>query len=110
VRRLATWLAGIAGGVAVYRLLAQRRHVPAALPPAPPPPVVDGGPDPRAEELRAKLEESRVLVDERDEFESPETTVDAQAEPQRDSPDERRRRVHEQGRSVAARMRRNSQA
>jgi hypothetical protein len=105
VRRLLTWLSGLAGGVALYRLLSQRQTAP-ALPPAPAPPAADEGPDPRAAELRAKLEESRVLVDERDEFEAAETTVDAQAEPQSESPEERRRRVHEQGRSAAARMRR----
>jgi hypothetical protein len=42
------------------------------------------------------------LVDERDEFERGETTVDA-AEPA--SPDDRRRLVHERGRAVADEMR-----
>jgi hypothetical protein len=104
VRRLLTWLSGVAGGVALYRLFSQRAHVPVALPPAP-----DEPPDPRAEELRAKLAESRVLVDERDEFEAAETTVDTEVEPPRESPDERRRRVHERGHAAASRMRRRGE-
>ncbi len=50
------------------------------------------GPDP-AEELRAKLEESRVVVGEREEFEAGETPVDAAPDPE-----SRRRDVHEQAR------------
>jgi hypothetical protein len=49
-------------------------------------------PDP-ADALRAKLEESRSLVEERDAFEEGETPVD-QADP-----DARRRSVHEQARA-----------
>jgi hypothetical protein len=67
-------------------------------------------PDPAAE-LRAKLEESRAVADERDDFESGETPVDeadpgaappAAAEPpeppEAADPDSRRRAVHEQTR------------
>jgi hypothetical protein len=69
-------------------------------------------PDPAAE-LRAKLEESRAVADERDDFESGETPVDeadpgatppppAAAEPPEPpdpaDPDARRRAVHEQTR------------
>jgi hypothetical protein len=50
------------------------------------------GPDP-ADALRARLEESRALVGERDEFEDGETPVDEA------DPDARRRSVHEQARS-----------
>ena len=46
-----------------------------------------------ADALRAKLEESRALVDERDAFEEGETPVD-QADP-----DARRRSVHDQARA-----------
>ena len=46
-----------------------------------------------ADTLRAKLEESRALVDERDAFEEGETPVD-QADP-----DARRRSVHDQARA-----------
>jgi hypothetical protein len=59
--------------------------------------------DPRAEELRRKLAESRAMLEERDEFEGAETTVD-QAELLED-PEARRRAVHESGRSAAERMR-----
>jgi hypothetical protein len=60
-------------------------------------------PDPRAEELRQRLAESRQLVDERDEFEAAETPID-QAEVTSD-PESRRRAVHEAGRAAAERMR-----
>jgi hypothetical protein len=62
------------------------------------------GPDPRAAELRRKLAESRTIVAEREEFEAGETTVD-EAEPGPEV-DDRRRRVHEEGRAAARRMRR----
>ena len=64
--------------------------------------------DPRAEELRRKLDESRPLVDERDEFEGAETTVDEArpSEPRVDvGVDERRRDIHEQGRATVDAMR-----
>ncbi len=65
------------------------------------PPAV---PDPRAEELRRKLQQSRELLAEREEFESAETPVD-QAEPGVESVEERRRRVHVRGRAAADEMR-----
>jgi len=94
MRRPLAWLSGALGGFALYRWLTRE-----------PARAVEAGPDPRAAELRAKLEESRALVDERDEFEAGETTVD-EAEPAAD-PEERRRRVHEQGRSAVDEMRRS---
>jgi hypothetical protein len=60
--------------------------------------------DDHAAELRRKLDESRVLAAEREEFESGETTVD-RVEPAAESVDERRRRVHEQGRAAVDEMR-----
>jgi hypothetical protein len=63
--------------------------------------------DPRAEELRRKLAESRAIVDEREEFEAAETTVDQAPEPVGD-PEARRRAVHESGRAAAQRMRERS--
>ena len=71
--------------------------------------------DPRAEELRQKLDESRAVVDERDEFEAGETPVD-EADPgeavddrRRADPDaaveDRRQSVHERGRAAAEQMR-----
>jgi hypothetical protein len=61
--------------------------------------------DPRAEELRRKLAESRALVGEREEFEGAELTVD-RAEPAPEDPESRRRAVHESARATAEQMRR----
>jgi hypothetical protein len=60
--------------------------------------------DPRADELRRRLEESRPVVDDRDEFEAAETTVDA-VEAIPEDPEARRRAVHAEGRSAVDRMR-----
>jgi hypothetical protein len=65
---------------------------------------VDAVDDPRAEELRRKLAESRTIVEERDEFEGAELTVDL-AEPAPEDPESRRRAVHEAARETVARMR-----
>lgn len=86
MRRLSAWIAGAAGGLAAYRLLNRRpKHVPE---PAPEPPA---GPDPRAEELRAKLSETR------DEPSPP--------EPAPEDVEARRRSVHEAGRAAVDEMR-----
>ena len=77
-RRFA-WLGGAVGAVVGWRLL-RRKHKPASEP------------DP-ADTLRAKLDESRALVDERDVFEEGETPVDEA------DPGARRRSVHEQARA-----------
>jgi len=66
-------------------------------------PEPETGPDPRAEELRQRLAESRAIVEERDEFEGAETTVDQVETPA--DPELRRRAVHEAGRAAAERMR-----
>jgi hypothetical protein len=87
-------LGGALGGLALLKLVARRRPRAAQTPAE----VAD----PRADELRRRLAESRALADERDEFEGAETTVDA-AEP--DDPDARRRAVHDAGRAAAERMR-----
>jgi hypothetical protein len=90
MRARTAWLGAIGvAGAAFWRSLLRK---PAPLP----------APDPRAEELRQRIDESRALVDERDEFESAETPVD-QAEV-----DDRRRAVHERGRDAAERMRGDS--
>ena len=92
--RLVWFLGGLAlGGAALARLLRPRR----------PRPAVESGPDPRAAELRRKLAESRAIVSEREEFESAETPVDA-AGPAGSEVEDRRRRVHEEGRAAARRM------
>jgi hypothetical protein len=61
--------------------------------------------DPRAEELRRKLAESRSIVEERDVFEAAELTVD-RAEPAPEDPESRRRAVHEGGRATVEQMQR----
>jgi hypothetical protein len=91
VRSRTAWLAGAAGAaIALYKRL--RR-------PAPEPVEVA---DPRVAELRQRLDESRAMADERDEFEAGETPVD-QAEP--GEVEDRRRAVHERGRAAAEHMR-----
>jgi hypothetical protein len=94
VRARIAWLAGAAGaGVALYRKLKRA--------PAP----TD---DPRAEELRRKLEESRTIVEEREEFESAETPVDEVTGPEAEAEaevEDRRKAVHERGRAAADEMR-----
>jgi hypothetical protein len=86
-------LAALVGGFAVFRFLRRR---PAGVETA----------DPRAEELRQRLAEARELAEERDEFESGETTVD-QAEPAMPDVDTRRAEVHENGRAAVEQMRRD---
>jgi hypothetical protein len=91
VRARTAWLAGAAGAaIAVYRRM---RRAPAPAP----------AEDPRASELRERLEESRAVVDEREEFESAETPVDQVEAGAR--PEDRRRAVHERGRAAADQMR-----
>ncbi len=91
VRHKTAWLAGAAGAaIAVYRKM--RRPSPAPVE------------DPRAEELRRKLDESRDLEADRAEVESAETPVD-QADPAEVA--DRRTAVHEQGRAAAEEMRRS---
>ena len=81
-RRFA-WLGAAAGALAVWRW--RRRK-----------PQVEQDP---AESLRAKLEESRAVADERDRFEERETPVDEAADPGAADPDARRRSVHEGARA-----------
>lgn len=82
MRRLLALLAGLG----LVRALLRRRW-------AEPPPEL---PDPRADELRRKLDESRELVGEQEDLSSGETPVDA---------DERRREVHDRGRAAIDEMR-----
>jgi hypothetical protein len=78
VKRLLTWVAGAAGGLAAYKAATRRKVAPEAAPVASDP----------AAELRAKLAETRA------------------DEPELDGPDARRRDVHEQARSAIDEMRR----
>ncbi|HET9324703.1 MAG TPA: hypothetical protein VFO03_12560 [Gaiellaceae bacterium] len=94
-RRLAFLTGGAALGLAAVWRVVRRR-------PAPETPA-----DPRAEALRARLDESQAVVGDRDEFEGAETTVDAaEAVPE---PEERRRTVHSEGRAAVDRMRGSSE-
>jgi hypothetical protein len=88
MKRFYAWLAGLAGGAAVYR--AFRRQ----------PPVAE--PDP-ADELKTKLAEARAAGDGRDEFEAGETPVDEAPDPDPDV-DARRRSVHERARTAIDEM------
>jgi hypothetical protein len=94
-RRLAFLTGGVAVGVAAAYRAVRRK----------PRPVEQA--DPRAEELRARLDESRAVVDDREEFEGAETTVDAvDAVPE---PEERRSAVHAEGRAAVEKMRGSSE-
>ena len=115
MRRLTAWIGGALGGIAAYRLL-RRRPQPAAPERAP------AEPHERADELRSKLAESREAEatavptpEEPPTSEEPpaertpeEPPVGPAAEADSmeppDSPEERRRRVHEEGRSALDEM------
>jgi hypothetical protein len=94
MRRLTAWIGGALGGIAAYRWLRGRSRA-AAEPsvettPAPEPTE----PDERAEELRAKLAENR---------ESDEPSPAEPDEPP-EAVEERRQRVHEEGRAALDEM------
>ncbi len=88
MKRPVAWLLG---AFALFGFL-RRRHEPAPAA------------DPRAEEVRRKLAESRPIVEERDEFEAAELPVD-EAKPVPEDPEARRRAVHDAGRATAEQMR-----
>jgi hypothetical protein len=93
--RLALLLGGaVIAGAAAYRALTRR----------PPAPVL---PEPHVEALKARLAESKAVVEEREEFESGETPVD-RVEPIPTEVGDRRRSVHDRGREVAEQMRRGA--
>ena len=84
MRRFLDWLGGVVSGIALYRLW-RRWQEPGVEP-------VTADP---AEELRAKLAESREAEQ-----------APPPAEPERaESPEERRRRVHDEGRAAIDEMR-----
>jgi hypothetical protein len=96
--RLVKWIGGTIGGIAAYRFV---RRQEASLQTSPEPAAPEA--DVRAEELRAKLAESRAP--EPLAVEEPAAEPEPQPEPEPDSPDERRRRVHEEGRAALDEMR-----
>ena len=87
MRRLTAWIGGVAAGVVAYRFW---RRLPQAEPASPEPTTEEQ--DDRADELRAKLAETRAVEDEPSPAEPPEAVED------------RRRRVHEEGRSALDEM------
>jgi hypothetical protein len=89
VKRPLAWLLG---AFALLGFLRRRRE------------VVEPVVDPRADELRRKLAESRSIVEEREEFEGAELTVDL-AEPAPEDPESRRRAVHDSARATVEQMR-----
>ena len=84
VRKAAAWLLG---AFALFGFLRRRREPEPEL-------------DPRAEELRRKLDESRSVVDEREQDEEREVTVDLVEDPAA-----RRASVHESARDTIEEMR-----
>jgi hypothetical protein len=111
MRRVTAWIGGVASGVVAYRFW-RRHHAPDAAPE----PEAPAEPDDRAEELRAKLAETReaapdpaaeAVVEEPPAAEPVEPEPEAEApaaEPEPESPDERRNRVHEEGRAALDEM------
>jgi hypothetical protein len=95
MRRLIKWIGGTAGGIAAYRFV---RRQEASLQAAPE--TAPAEPDVRAEELREKLAESRAAEPVREE----EAAAVEEPAPEPESPEDRRRRVHEEGRAALDEM------
>jgi hypothetical protein len=101
MRRLLGWIGGAVGGIAAYRWLRGRLPV-GAEPEAESEPAAA---DERAEELRVKLAESREpepVVEET----PPEHVAEEEPEPvpEPESPEDRRARIHEEGRAALDEM------
>jgi hypothetical protein len=96
VRRVLALGSAALAALGVLWLLGARRRVTS--------PDLEPQEDPRVRELRRRLDESRAVADEREQFESGEVPVD-QAEAPGDDVDDRRRRVHEDARAVVEQMR-----
>jgi hypothetical protein len=95
MRRLTAWIGGALGGITAYRFLRGRQPT---LAPADVEAPTE--PDDRADELRAKLAESRAAEPVAEEPPSAEAAVEEVRDPEPEAPDERRRRVHEEGRAA----------
>lgn len=97
MRRSLGWIAGALGLAGAYRALKRQSR-----------PVSESRPDPRAEELRRRLDEVKPLADERERFEAGETPVDAAPDPAPGAdPDAKRRDVHERARAAIDEMQRD---
>ena len=112
MRRLTAWVGGIASGVVAYRFW-RRRHADETGAE----PEASAAADARAQELRAKLAESRAAEAVVEEPAAEEPVADEPppaapepaepvAEPEPEPVDERRRRVHEEGRAALDDMQR----
>jgi len=86
----------VVAGATAYRFLLRR-------------PPQSTAPEPHAEALKSKLAESRVVAEDREEFEAAETPVD-EAESIPPQLGDRRASVHERGRQMADQMRRGASA
>ena len=97
MRRLTAWIGGVAGGVVAYRFW--RRHSQVEAEPSPEPDVTTA--DARAAKLREKLEESRTAEQVVEET-PPEPVAEEGPGPatETESPEGRRRRVHDEGRAA----------
>ena len=100
MRRLIKWIGGTVGGIAAYRFV---RRQEASLQAAPE--VVVEEPDARADELRAKLAESRAAEPVTEEEAAAEPVPEPEEPEEPESPEDRRRRVHEEGRAALDEMR-----
>jgi hypothetical protein len=95
MRRTLGWLAG---GLGIAGLARAFRHRPQ--------PAADAVPDPRAEELKGRLEESKPLATGPDEADAAETTVDRAPDPPAGAS---REHVHARARAAIDEMRRSGQ-
>jgi hypothetical protein len=98
MRRLTAWVAGAASGIAAYRFWRRHRATEAAVEPEAP---VES--DDRAEELRTRLAESRAAEPVVEDA-PPEPVAEEEPAVEPESPEDRRRRVHEEGRAALDEM------
>jgi len=94
MRRLIAWIGGTVGGIAAYRFVRRQED---SLQTSPEPEPSES--DRRADELRAKLAESRAAEPE------PVAEDEPAPVPKPESPEDRRLRVHEEGRAALDEMR-----